>query len=130
MRRAPPSPARSAARAVRSRAAASNDAGTARYTSWAASGTGMAASHAARRWRKYAAWASTGDSRGTSPGAFQGRIGWLGSTPTEQSHDFADATTRAGTSAPRARASSPTTCSACPHGSARLSGFISFAAGR
>ena len=41
------------------------------------------------------------DAAATSSGAPHGRIGAVGSTPTEHSHDFADETTRPGTSAPR-----------------------------
>jgi hypothetical protein len=90
----------------------------------------MTASHADRRCCRYTASASTAERRGTSSGAFHGRIGCVGSRPTEHSQDFADATTRAGTSAPRARASSPSTCSAGPQGRSRLSGGNSFGAGR
>src|SRR5262245_15308001 len=91
----------------------------------------MDASHAARRCPRYAASASTAESLGTSAGAFHGRHGPLGSTPREQSHDFAEATTRPGTSAPRARASSPTTAPGSPpHGSDVLPAGNSPVAGR
>ena len=87
-----------------------------RNTSCSASGAGMLASHAARRCaevrgrRRRPARAC-----GTSSGAPHGRIGARRDRRRRaQSHDLADATTRPGTSAPRARASSPTTRSAAP----------------
>ena len=48
------------------------------------------------------------------PGACHGRMSAVRSTPACESHDFADATRRAGFSAPRLRASSPITASASP----------------
>ena len=63
-------------------------------------------------------------SAATSSGAPHGRIGAVRFAPPYDSHDFADATSRAGFSAPRVRASSPTTnrAASASHGSASAAG--------
>src|ERR1700740_2253059 len=65
--------------------------------------------------------ASTGESLGTSAGACHGKMGEVRFTPAYESHDLAEATRRLGLSAPRLRASSPTTnFGSGSHGSAML----------
>ena len=104
------SSASAAAATVSSRATSSNDAGTVRTTSCSASrASGCAASQAPRRCAKNRADAATGDTRGTSSDAPQGRILAVRSTPPCASHDFAEVTSRPGTRPPSIRASSPTT---------------------
>ena len=99
-------------------------------TSCSASGApGKAASQAWRMCARYLAETSTGDSLRTSSGLPQGRIGAVRSAPACESQDFADATRRAGTSAPRWRAKAPTTSCSSPQGSARALGGSSPAAG-
>src|SRR5215472_1231679 len=118
-------PACSAARNVSARASSSKDAGTVSKTSCCprceAPSFACCASHAVRMYCKYCAEASTGESFGTSSGACHGKIGEVLFTAAHDSHDFAEATSREGFSAPRLRANSPmTNLGARSHGNSRL----------
>src|SRR5579871_4071984 len=94
--------------------------------SCSASGTspcfpGALPSHALDKCCRNCEDASTGESLRTSGGACQGRIGEVRFTPAKESQDLAEATRRLELSAPRLRASSPTTnLGSVSHGSERL----------
>ena len=101
-------PARRAASSVSARAPSSNEAGTVSTRSCACSGaSGWAASHAARTCARYDALACTGETRATSCGAPQGRMGAVRSTPGWDNQLLALSTSRPGTAAPRSRAQRP-----------------------
>ena len=97
----------------------------------ASSPDAIVAFHASRRCIRYRADASTGEIRGAEPVLPQGRKAACRSTPGWASHDFADATCRAGASAPRSRASTPTMASGLgSHGSAMPPPAISSGSGK
>src|SRR6185437_6581241 len=124
-------PAASAAFSVSSRATASNDAGIVTRTSWSANGrSGCSYSHAWRRWRRYAAEASTGEIFVTPSAAFHGRIAAVRSAAVYESQLFAEETRRDETSAPRRCAKRPTIHGGAEsHGSAVAPAANSFSPG-
>src|SRR5258708_32386382 len=81
--------------------------------------SGIFTSQAARKCSRKRCAASTGEILSTLSAAFGGRIGAVRSTPAWDNQDFADATSRLATSAPRFCARGPVTeFGAASHGTA------------